>query len=31
MVRRPLRAELDVRYPPFTDKKDRLLEWLLSG
>jgi hypothetical protein len=30
VVRRPLRADLDLRYPPFTDLKDRLLQWLLS-
>jgi hypothetical protein len=25
-----MRADLDVRYPPFTNMKDRLLQWLLS-
>jgi acyl-CoA reductase-like NAD-dependent aldehyde dehydrogenase len=30
VVRRSMRADLDVRYPPFTDMKDRLLQWLLS-
>jgi acyl-CoA reductase-like NAD-dependent aldehyde dehydrogenase len=30
IVRRSLRADLDVRYPPFTAVKDRLLQWLLS-
>jgi acyl-CoA reductase-like NAD-dependent aldehyde dehydrogenase len=30
VVRRSLRADFDVRYPPFSDKKDRLLRWLLS-
>ena len=31
VVRRSLRADLDVRYPPFTATKDRILQWLLSG
>jgi aldehyde dehydrogenase (NAD+) len=30
VVRRSLRADLDVRYPPFTALKDRILQWLLS-
>ena len=30
VVRRSLHADLDVRYPPFTAMKDRLLQWLLS-
>jgi acyl-CoA reductase-like NAD-dependent aldehyde dehydrogenase len=30
VVRRSMRADLDVRYPPFTAMKDRLLQWLLS-
>jgi aldehyde dehydrogenase (NAD+) len=30
VMRRSLRADLDVRYPPFTAMKDRLLQWLLS-
>jgi acyl-CoA reductase-like NAD-dependent aldehyde dehydrogenase len=30
VVRRSLLADLDVRYPPFTDLKDRLLQWLIS-
>ena len=30
VVRRSFRADLDVRYPPFTDIKDRILQWLLS-
>jgi aldehyde dehydrogenase (NAD+) len=31
VVRRSLRADLDVRYPPFTSTKDRILKWLLSS
>lgn len=31
VVRRSLRADLDVRYPPFTARKNRILQWLLSG
>jgi len=30
VMRRSLHADVDVRYPPFTDLKDRLLRWLLS-
>ena len=30
VVRRSFRADLEVRYPPFTAIKDRILEWLLS-
>ncbi len=30
VVRRSMLADLDVRYPPFTTMKDRLLQWLLS-
>jgi acyl-CoA reductase-like NAD-dependent aldehyde dehydrogenase len=30
VVRRSLRADLDVRYPPFSAMKDRILQWLLS-
>jgi acyl-CoA reductase-like NAD-dependent aldehyde dehydrogenase len=30
VVRRPFYADLDVRYPPFTAVKDRILQWLLS-
>jgi aldehyde dehydrogenase (NAD+) len=30
VVRRPFYADLDVRYPPFTAMKDRILQWLLS-
>lgn len=30
VMHRSLRGDLDVRYPPFTDLKDRLLRWLLS-
>jgi aldehyde dehydrogenase (NAD+) len=30
VVRRSMRADLDLRYPPFTNMKDRLLQWLLS-
>jgi acyl-CoA reductase-like NAD-dependent aldehyde dehydrogenase len=30
VVRRPFYADLDVRYPPFTAMKDRILRWLLS-
>jgi acyl-CoA reductase-like NAD-dependent aldehyde dehydrogenase len=30
VVRRPFFADLDVRYPPFTPMKDRILRWLLS-
>jgi aldehyde dehydrogenase (NAD+) len=30
VIHRSLHADLDVRYPPFTDLKDRLLQWLLS-
>ncbi len=30
VVRRSLWADLDVRYPPFTAMKDRILQWLLS-
>jgi len=30
VVRRSFRADLDVRYPPFTHVKDRILQWLLS-
>jgi aldehyde dehydrogenase (NAD+) len=30
VVRRSMHADLDVRYPPFTDMKDRILQWLLS-
>jgi len=30
VVRRSMRADFDVRYPPFTAMKDRLLQWLLS-
>lgn len=31
VVRRSFWADLDVRYPPFSNMKDRLLQWLLSG
>jgi aldehyde dehydrogenase (NAD+) len=30
VMHRSLHADVDVRYPPFTDLKDRLLRWLLS-
>ena len=30
VVRRSMRADLDVRYPPFTEIKDQILQWLLS-
>jgi acyl-CoA reductase-like NAD-dependent aldehyde dehydrogenase len=30
VVQRALWADLDVRYPPFSDLKDRLLQWLVS-
>ncbi len=30
VVRRSMHADLDLRYPPFTALKDRLLQWLLS-
>jgi aldehyde dehydrogenase (NAD+) len=30
VVRRSFRADLNLRYPPFTATKDRLLQWLLS-
>jgi aldehyde dehydrogenase (NAD+) len=30
VMHRSLHADVDVRYPPFTDLKDRLLQWLLS-
>jgi acyl-CoA reductase-like NAD-dependent aldehyde dehydrogenase len=30
VVRRSFRADLSVRYPPFTEMKDRILQWLLS-
>lgn len=31
VVQRALWADLDVRYPPFSDLKDRLLQWLVSA
>jgi aldehyde dehydrogenase (NAD+) len=31
VVRRSLWGDLDVRYPPFSNMKDRLLQWLLSA
>jgi aldehyde dehydrogenase (NAD+) len=31
VVRRPFWADLDLRYPPFTAMKDRIMRWLLSG
>jgi len=31
VVRRSLLGDLDVRYPPFTARKNRILQWLLSG
>jgi aldehyde dehydrogenase (NAD+) len=31
VLRRSLWGDLDVRYPPFTARKDRILQWLLSG
>ncbi len=31
VVRRPFWADLDLRYPPFTAMKDRIMKWLLSG
>ena len=31
VVRRSLWGDLDVRYPPFTARKNRILQWLLSG
>jgi aldehyde dehydrogenase (NAD+) len=31
VVRRSLRGDLDLRYPPFTATKNRILQWLLSG
>ncbi|MGD0913778.1 MAG: aldehyde dehydrogenase family protein, partial [Terracidiphilus sp.] len=31
VVHRSLRADVDLRYPPFTEMKERLLRWLLSG
>jgi acyl-CoA reductase-like NAD-dependent aldehyde dehydrogenase len=30
VMRRSLRADVDVRYPPFTAMKDRILQWLLA-
>jgi aldehyde dehydrogenase (NAD+) len=30
VMRRSLHGDVDVRYPPFTDLKDRVLRWLLS-
>jgi aldehyde dehydrogenase (NAD+) len=30
VVKRALWADLDVRYPPFSDWKDRILQWLIS-
>jgi aldehyde dehydrogenase (NAD+) len=30
VVRRSFRADLSLRYPPFTEMKDRILQWLLS-
>lgn len=30
VVHRELWGDLDVRYPPFSNRKDRLLQWLLS-
>lgn len=30
VMRRSLHADLDVRYPPFNERKDRVLQWLLS-
>ena len=30
VVRRSLWGDFDMRYPPFSDRKDRLLQWLLS-
>jgi len=30
IVRRSFIADLEVRYPPFSDRKDRILRWLLS-
>jgi aldehyde dehydrogenase (NAD+) len=30
VVRRSFRADLSLRYPPFTGMKDRILKWLLS-
>jgi aldehyde dehydrogenase (NAD+) len=30
VVRRSFRCDFDVRYPPFTAMKDRILQWLLS-
>jgi aldehyde dehydrogenase (NAD+) len=30
VMRRSLRGDVDVRYPPFTDLKDRILRWLLT-
>ena len=31
VMRRSLRADVDVRYPPFSTMKDRILQWLLAG
>lgn len=31
VVRRALWADLDVRYPPFSEWKDRILQWLVSA
>lgn len=30
VVRRSFRADVSVRYPPFTEMKDRILQWLLA-
>ena len=30
VVHRELWGDVDVRYPPFSNRKDRLLQWLLS-
>jgi aldehyde dehydrogenase (NAD+) len=30
VVRRPFWADVSVRYPPFTELKDRILQWLLA-
>ncbi len=31
VLRRPFWADLDLRYPPFTALKDRVMQWLISG
>jgi aldehyde dehydrogenase (NAD+) len=31
VLRRPFRADVDLRYPPFTAMKDRIMRWLISG